>query len=150
VRRGSVAAGAGRQCAPSTPWAGPSVRPLNLTVRRHAARHREADADYDAPASAVGKRKGRTILLFMIVERYRPGVADRIYQRVRERGRMMPPGLEYVDSWVTMDVSRCFQLMRTDNQDLLAEWMSAWSDLIEFEVTQVQSSAEAAASAKAQ
>ena len=89
-------------------------------------------------------------MLFMIVERYRPGVADRIYQRVRERGRMMPPGLEYVDSWVTMDVSRCFQLMRTDNQDLLAEWMSAWSDLIEFEVTQVQSSAEAAASAKAQ
>jgi hypothetical protein len=86
----------------------------------------------------------------MIVERYRPGVADRIYQRVRERGRMMPPGLEYVDSWVTMDVSRCFQLMRTDNQDLLAQWMSAWSDLIEFEVTQVQSSAEAAGRAKAQ
>jgi hypothetical protein len=40
--------------------------------------------------------------------------------------------------------------MRTDNQDLLAQWMSAWSDLIEFEVTQVQSSAEAAGRAKAQ
>jgi hypothetical protein len=43
-------------------------------------------------------------VLFMIVERYRPGVADQIYRRVRQRGRMMPPGLEYVDSWVTMDV----------------------------------------------
>ena len=86
----------------------------------------------------------------MIVEHYRPGAAHLIYQRVRERGRMMPPGLEYVDSWVTMDVSRCFQLMRTDNHDLLAQWMSAWSDLIEFEVAQVQTSAEAAASVNAQ
>jgi hypothetical protein len=79
----------------------------------------------------------------MIVERYRPRVADQIYQRVRERGRMMPPGLEYVDSWVTMDLSKCFQLMRTDKQELLAQWMAAWNDLIEFEVLQVQSSAEA-------
>jgi hypothetical protein len=89
-------------------------------------------------------------VLFMIVERYRPGVADQIYQRVRERGRMIPSGLEHVDSWVTMDVSRCFQLMRTDKRELLAQWMGAWSDLIEFEVVQVQPSAEAAARAKVQ
>jgi hypothetical protein len=87
-------------------------------------------------------------MLFMIVEKYRSQVADQIYQRVRERGRMMPHGLEYVESWVTMDVSKCFQLMRTDKQELLAQWMAAWSDLIEFEVLQVQSSAEAARNAK--
>jgi hypothetical protein len=67
---------------------------------------------------------------------------------MRERGRMIPPGLEYVDSWVTTDVSRCFQLMRSDKHELLAQWMDAWSDLVEFEVVQVQPSAEAAASAK--
>jgi hypothetical protein len=38
--------------------------------------------------------------------------------------------------------------MRTDKQELLAQWMAAWSDLIEFEVLQVQSSAEAARNAK--
>ena len=83
-------------------------------------------------------------MLFMIVEKFRPGVADRIYQRVAERGRMLPPGLEYLDSWVTMDVSRCFQLMRTDKRELLGQWMEAWSDLVEFEVIEVQTSAEAA------
>jgi hypothetical protein len=86
----------------------------------------------------------------MIVERYKPGVAGQVYQRVSERGRMMPPGVEYVDSWVTMDVSKCFQLMRAENEELLAQWMAAWSDLVEFEVLQVQSSAEAAGKAKSQ
>lgn len=83
-------------------------------------------------------------MLFMIVEKFRPGVADQIYQRLAERGRMIPPGLEYLDSWVTLDVSRCFQLMRTGRRELLQQWMAAWSDLVEFEVIEVQTSAEAA------
>ena len=40
---------------------------------------------------------------------------------------------------------RCFQLMRTDDPALFAVWIRAWSDLTDFEVIPVRTSAEAAA-----
>jgi hypothetical protein len=88
-------------------------------------------------------------MLFMVVENYRPGSAAHIYERVKERGRMIPAGLEYVDSWVDMKVSKCFQLMKTDDPALLNQWIESWSDLVEFEVVQVQSSSDAAKSTSA-
>jgi hypothetical protein len=81
----------------------------------------------------------------MVVERYRAGASDAIYERFRERGRQLPAGLHYVDSWVDLDSTTCFQLMRTDDPGLFKPWIEAWSDLVEFEITPVQSSAEAAA-----
>jgi hypothetical protein len=83
--------------------------------------------------------------LYMIIERFREGQADAVYARFRERGRMMPEGLSYVDSWVTDDRQVCYQLMRSPDESLLDEWMSNWSDLVEFEVVPVTTSAEAAA-----
>lgn len=44
---------------------------------------------------------------YVIVEDYRD--AGAVYRRVRERGRLLPDGLRYVSSWVTPDVSRCYQ-----------------------------------------
>lgn len=84
-------------------------------------------------------------MLYMVVERYKPGCADEIYRRFQAHGRQLPPGLEYLDSWVESDRSRCFQLMRTDDPALFAPWLAAWSDLVDFEVVPVMSSAEAAA-----
>ena len=59
---------------------------------------------------------------------------------------MLPDGLRYVDSWVVDDVAmdRCFQLMEADDPALFDEWIARWSDLTEFEVYPVLSSAEAA------
>jgi hypothetical protein len=79
----------------------------------------------------------------MVIERFTQG-ARPVYERARDRGRMLPEGLEYVDSWVETDLRRCFQLMETDDPKLLDEWMAAWSDLVEFEVHPVITSAEAA------
>ena len=81
----------------------------------------------------------------MVVERYLRGPGP-VYSRVEAKGRMLPDGLRYVDSWVVDDVpmDRCFQLMETDDPSLLDEWMALWSDLTEFEVYPVLSSAEAA------
>jgi hypothetical protein len=62
----------------------------------------------------------------------------------RDRDRQLPPGLEYVDSWVDLDYFRCFQLMRTDNRALFEVWIEAWSDLGDFEIIPVRTSAEAA------
>ena len=81
----------------------------------------------------------------MVVERFRGGDAGPVYRRFRERGRLAPEGLTYVDSWVDESLQICFQLMRADGREPLDRWMAQWSDLVEFEVYPVVTSAEAAA-----
>lgn len=84
-------------------------------------------------------------MLYMIIETFRNGDARPVYRRFREEGRLAPDGLEYVTSWVTADHQRCFQVMRCEDLALLEEWMSRWSDLVDFEVVPVVSSEDAAA-----
>ncbi len=55
----------------------------------------------------------------------------------------MPEGLTYVSSWVTADLTRCYQVVECDDRRLLEQWMARWSDLVEFEVEPVVTSAEA-------
>jgi hypothetical protein len=81
---------------------------------------------------------------YMIIESYTHGPGP-VYQRFRARGRMAPEGLQYISSVVTADGSRCYQLMECDDRALLDEWMSAWADLVSFEVHPVIGSAEASA-----
>lgn len=82
-------------------------------------------------------------MLFMIIEHFRDGRARPIYERFRERGRLAPEGLDYVNSWVTADLTRCYQVMRTGDRALLDQWIAAWSDLVDFEVVPVIESSEA-------
>jgi len=84
-------------------------------------------------------------MLFMIIETFRGGDARPVYQRYHAKGRLAPGGLEYVSSWVTEDFKRCFQVMRCEDESLIEAWISNWSDLVDFEVIPVVSSAEAAA-----
>jgi Domain of unknown function (DUF3303) len=85
-------------------------------------------------------------LLYMVVERFMRGAAP-VYQRAGEQGRLLPTGLEYIDSWVDVRLDRCFQLMEADEPSVLDEWTARWSDLVEFEVVPVITSAEARARA---
>ena len=81
---------------------------------------------------------------YLVIEAY-VGGADAVYARAKRRGRMLPAGLAYIDSWVEAErLDRCFQLMETDDTPLLDEWMGHWSDLVDFEVVRVISSVEAA------
>jgi Domain of unknown function (DUF3303) len=89
-------------------------------------------------------------MLCMVVEHYRGGDAAPVYRRFRERGRLMPDGVRYVNSWVTRDLAHCFQVMEYDDRTSLDRWMAHWSDLVEFEVIPVITSAEAAALVTAQ
>src|SRR5688572_11773911 len=84
------------------------------------------------------------VMLYMIIEYFNAGAAPEIYRRARDRGRQLPHGLEYIDSWVDLNYSRCFQLMRTEDPLLFDVWIKAWSDLCHFEVIPVRTSAEAA------
>jgi hypothetical protein len=76
-------------------------------------------------------------MMFMVVETFRNQDAKAIYRRLHERGRMMPDGLKFVSSWVAADLSRCFQLMETDDITLLQRWVTGWSDLMAFEIVPV-------------
>ena len=79
----------------------------------------------------------------MVIETYLQGPGP-VYERVAERGRMLPPGLAYLDSWIDMrQLDRCFQLMETDDASLFDEWTANWNDLVTFEIIPVISSAEA-------
>jgi len=83
-------------------------------------------------------------VLFMVIEHFDKG-AETVYRRARERGRQLPEGLDYIDSWVASDLGRCFQLMACDDPGLIAQWTATWDDLVRFEVVPVTTSAEAAA-----
>ena len=82
---------------------------------------------------------------FVIVESFRGGDPLPVYRRFRDRGRLAPDGLRYIASWVSDDLTRCYQVMECEDRALLEEWMTNWRDLVEFEVIPAMTSAEAAA-----
>ena len=84
-------------------------------------------------------------MLFMIVEHFKDGDATPVYRRFQDQGRMAPPGLTYLGSWVTADLTSCYQVMECADRAVLDAWMSRWADLVRFEVVPVITSAEAAA-----
>lgn len=71
---------------------------------------------------------------YMVLETFRAGCKARIYERFRNKGRMLPDGLRYVDSWLEKDGDRCFQLMEADSPELFDQWTAGWSDLVSFEI----------------
>ena len=83
-------------------------------------------------------------MLYMVVERFKEGAAPEVYRRARDKGRMMPDGLEYVSSWVDLGFQTCYQLMRTEDPSLFTVWTNAWKDLVQFEIVPVRTSSEAA------
>ena len=82
-------------------------------------------------------------MLYMVVERFKEGAAPEIYRRFREKGRMMPEGLEYVSSWIDDDFRICWQLMQTADFTLFDRWIDNWRDLMDFEIIPVCTSADA-------
>jgi hypothetical protein len=78
---------------------------------------------------------------YLVIEHFRGGNPAPVYARFRERGRLLPEGLEYVSSWITDDLTRCYQVMQCEDRALLDRWMAEWDDLIEFEVLPVVTSA---------
>ena len=82
--------------------------------------------------------------LYMVIEHFKGDDPAPVYRRFRDHGRLAPQGLTYVSSWVDTTFARCYQLMETDDRRLLDDWMVHWNDIVDFEVHQVLTSAEAA------
>lgn len=83
-------------------------------------------------------------MLFIVIERFKEGDAAPVYRRFQERGRMLPSGLKYLESWASRSLDRCFQLMETDDARLFDEWIARWEDLVDFEIIPILTSEEAA------
>lgn len=82
---------------------------------------------------------------YLIIEHFRDGDPLPVYRRFRDRGRLAPDGLQYVASWVTEDLTRCYQVMECEDRQLLDQWIANWNDIVEFEVIPAMTSAAAAA-----
>ena len=81
-------------------------------------------------------------MLFMVIERFKNQDPIPVYRRVRDPGIAFPEGLKYIGSWIEPNFDRCFQLMECDDTRLLQQWVTFWSDLVEFEIVPVVPSAE--------
>ena len=75
-------------------------------------------------------------MLFMVVEKFRNQDGKAVYRKLRE-GRGLPDGLKFVSSYVSADLSRCFQLMEADDVTLFQRWIADWQEFVEFEVVPV-------------
>jgi hypothetical protein len=82
-------------------------------------------------------------MLYMVIERFKEGAAPEIYRRLRAKGRMMPEGLDYISSWINLDLKVCWQLMQTEDFALFDRWIDNWRDLMDFEIIPVRTSADA-------
>jgi len=80
---------------------------------------------------------------YMIIEKFHKGKVKALYQRFEEKGRMLPDGVKYIDSWISEDVTVCYQLMESDTLEKLQLWIRHWNDLADFAIISVIGSAEA-------
>lgn len=73
----------------------------------------------------------------MVIEHFHAGALPRVYERFAQQGRTLPAGLLYLDSWLSADGTRCFQLMETEDFSLFAQWTPHWQDLTDFEIIEL-------------
>ncbi len=82
-------------------------------------------------------------MLYLIIETYHNGKVKTLYQRFAEKGRMMPEGVNYINSWIDESIEVCYQIMESDSLEKLQEWVGHWNDLADFQIIPVLTSAEA-------
>ena len=75
--------------------------------------------------------------LYRVIEHFAPGAKEKIYERFHRKGRMLPEGLHYLNSWLEKDGDRCFQLMETNDPRLFDVWFENWRDCCTIEVIEI-------------
>lgn len=79
-------------------------------------------------------------MLFMVIEKNKNAKA--VYKRFGEKGRMMPEGVNYIGSWVSLKGDTCYQVMECEREELLHKWADNWKDIVDFEFIPVLNSKE--------
>ena len=74
---------------------------------------------------------------YMVIEHFHPGAKSKVYERFEKKGRLLPDGLLYIESWLEKDGDRCFQLMETNDPSLFGRWIENWDDLVSFDIIEL-------------
>lgn len=82
-------------------------------------------------------------MTYMIIEHFQKEKIKTLYKRFEEKGRLLPPGVQYLDSWIDEKVEVCYQLMESESIEKLEEWIVHWQDVAKFKIVPVISSAQA-------
>lgn len=82
-------------------------------------------------------------MLFMIIEKFHPHKIRELYKRFDEKGRMLPDGVVYINSWIDENVATYYQVMESDSSEKINTWVGRWNDLADFEIIPVINSAQA-------
>ena len=82
-------------------------------------------------------------MMYMIIETFRQNKVKELYKRFEEKGRQLPTGVHYVNSWINEEITTCYQVMESDSLEKINEWIQHWNDLADFEVIPVITSAQA-------
>lgn len=82
-------------------------------------------------------------MLYMIIEMFHPPKVKELYKRFEEKGRQLPEGVHYINSWINEEITTCYQLMESDTEEKINEWIQHWNDLADFKIIPVITSAQA-------
>nr|WP_315193770.1 DUF3303 family protein [uncultured Flavobacterium sp.] len=71
---------------------------------------------------------------YMVVEKFKLDCFEKNNELWNRKGRMLPEGLYYLNSWVNREQNICFQLMETNKPELFDLWINNWKEYTDFEV----------------
>ena len=85
----------------------------------------------------------------MIIEMFHPDKVEQLYKRLEEKGRQLPEGVHYINSWIDEKITTCYQVMESDTEEKIREWVKHWVDFADFKIVPVITSSEARRRVKA-
>ena len=71
---------------------------------------------------------------YMVIQTIKSDCTQQVFDRFHKKGRMLPVGLIYIESWLEDQGNRCFKLLETNDPSLIDQWIPQWADLVGFEV----------------
>jgi hypothetical protein len=79
----------------------------------------------------------------MIIEHFHPGKVKEIYLNLDKTGRKIPEGVHYINSWIDENLTICYQIMESNSDEKIQEWVNMNKGPVDYEVIKVITSAQA-------
>ncbi len=76
-------------------------------------------------------------MYYMITATYKGSDVSELPKQARDHFLKPPDGIEHLETWMGTNGRRHFQVVRTDNESLLQQWMTPLQDQFAFEVDPV-------------
>lgn len=70
----------------------------------------------------------------MVIEKFKDGCFDTVYQGFTAQGHLLPDGLNYLNSRLSSDHRICFQFMETNDPAVSDVWCARRDVLVDFQI----------------